>query len=83
MEADATLGKMYRDDLAADTYRAGLAALPELDGDVLQSVCQKATVPELKALCKCFGTLSEKLLPHAAQTCAAEEAEAVNHAFQI
>ena len=79
----AALGKQYAADLADETYRAGLSALPELDGSVLRAVCEKATVPELKALLDCFGTVKKERLPDAAQLCTTETDDDVNHAFQI
>ena len=83
LETDAALGKQYRADLTDETYRAGLAALPELDSSVLQSVCEKATEPELKALLHCFGVVKSKRLPDAAQLSTAESDDDTNHAFQI
>ena len=57
--------------------------MPELDSDVLQSVCAKATVSELKSLCKCFGTVKKMRLPDNAQLLASQEDDDANHAFQI
>lgn len=83
LEAEAALGKAYRADLAEGVMRAGLAAMPDMDGEILRALCDKASVPELKALQNCFGTLLKKRTPAALQLCPPQEAAANNHAFQI
>ena len=83
LEQEAALGKAYLGDLIAETLRAGLAAMPDMDGEHLRAVCEKASAPELKALRKSFGALLKERLPAAAQLCAEETADETNHAFQI
>ena len=83
LESEAALGKAYRDDLIADTLRAGLAAMPEMDGEHLRAVCEKASAPELKALRKSFSALLNERLPASAQLCEEDKADDMNHAFQI
>ena len=63
LESDAVLGKAYRDDLMRETVRLGLAAMPDLDGSSLDSICKKLSVEELRTLAKSFETLASRRLP--------------------
>ena len=83
LENEASLGKMYRDELIAGTLRAGLAAIPDMDGEHLRAVCEKASVPELKALQTGFNTVLKERLPMSSQLCGEPAADDINHAFQI
>lgn len=63
LESDAVLGKAYRGDLMRETVRLGLAAMPDLDGESLESICKKLSAEELRTLAKSFETLAGRRMP--------------------
>ena len=84
LEQDAALGKAYRAELSAEAVRTGMAAMTDMDRDVLRAVCEKASVPELKAMQKSFGTLLSKKTPIPLQLYREENTPLESdHAFRI
>ena len=83
LESDAVLGKAYRDDLMRETVRLGLAAMPDLDGDSLGSICQKLSAEELRTLRKSLETLASRRLPMKPQLQVSSAASETDSAFKI
>lgn len=83
LEADAALGKAYRAELCAETLRTGMAAMQDMDGDALRAVCERASVPELKAMQKSFGTLLNKETPIPLQLVSGNNDAESDRAFRI
>ena len=83
LEKDARMGKAYKSDLTQETVRLGLAAMPDLDGSCLQSICDKLSADELRALCKNFGTLANRRMPMTPQLHLTETPSEPDSAFKI
>ena len=83
LESDAVLGKAYRDDLMQETLRLGLAAMPDLEGECLKSICKKLSAGELRELAKSFETLASRRLPMKPQLQLTKTPSEPDSAFKI
>ena len=83
LESDAVLGKAYRDELLRETVRLGLAAMPDLDGECLESICRKLAADELRTLSKSFETLANRRLPMKPQLQVSAVPSETDSAFKI
>ena len=83
LEQDAALGKRCRAELAEKTLRLGLAAMPDIDGGMLRTVCGKLDVEELSALEKGFTKLAQRRIPMKPQLLCGETPSEPDSAFLI
>lgn len=83
LEEEAKLGKAYRASLLSETIRLGLSALPQMDGKVLQSACEKLSAEELQAFSKCFAAQAHQQTPVHLQLFSGDPHSDTNNAFKI
>lgn len=83
LNAEASLGKMYRHSLVQKAMRLGLTALPDMDGEILSGVLSKLGIEELSALTDSFSALARKCIPCTPQLSGADTPQDSNHAFII
>lgn len=83
LEQEAALGKAYRSSLLAETLRLGLAALPQMDGKILQCACEKLSAEELQAFSKCFAAQVHRQTPLQLQLGSDIPCSDTNNAFKI
>lgn len=63
MEYMAGIGETYLHDLKADVLKSCSIAKPELKKDVMESVCDKMSIDELKAFKSVFNSDIDKMFP--------------------
>ena len=83
LEEEAKLGKAYRASLLSETIRLGLSALPQMDGKVLQSACEKLSAEALQAFSKCFAAQARQQTPVHLQLFSGDPHSDTNNAFKI
>lgn len=73
LEADAELGRAYKQKLVCRASALLPAAMPELDGTVFRRVAEEMTAEELECFCKAFETRKRALSPPAPQLAPVKE----------
>ena len=82
LEQEAALGKAYRTSLLSETLRLALAALPQMDGEVLHGALGKLSAEELQAFSKCFAAQTRRQSPLCLQL-GGDDVPDTNNAFKI
>ena len=83
LEKDAKLGREYKELLIGETVRLAMAAMPNVSGDSLKSVCNKLSSDELSALKSGFSKIAEKQMPLTLQLSCDEKNTVTNNEFKI
>ena len=67
LKQKAKIGQMYYDDLKKEVIKLSAMVQPQLSSKVMESICQKASIEELKSLKTAFKTQFSQMMPSSPQ----------------